>query len=260
MVQTRRQIVTGSSKVNKGTNRRRYITIHETANRSVGANAAAHANLQSRGNVRNASWHWQVDDHEAVQSFEHTARCWHAGDGSGPGNSDSIAIEVCVNADGDTVQAYRNAAELVRQIMAQEGIPLANVVQHNRWSGKNCPMGLRTGAYGMTWATFLSLVAGAPVTPTPKPRPTPTTGDAIMASLPVLNWSKQRTNAPDAMDRRVQALLKAAGHYRGALDGYRGPLSLAALRSFQIATNTGDGKGGADMFVGPKTWRALLGV
>ena len=50
--------------------------IHETANTSKGANADAHARLQYNGTVQ-ASWHWTVDDQEAVQSFTHDYRCWH---------------------------------------------------------------------------------------------------------------------------------------------------------------------------------------
>src|SRR5690625_7655232 len=73
-------------------NKKRYITIHETANTSRGANAQAHANLQSRG--FSSSFHWQVDDKQAIQSYPHSVSCWHAGDGRGGGNTESIAIEI----------------------------------------------------------------------------------------------------------------------------------------------------------------------
>lgn len=157
-----------------GTNKRRFVTIHETANTNRGADAAAHANLQSRGNVRNASWHYSVDDTEAVQSLPHTAKAWHAGDGRGPGNKESIAIEICVNSDGDFRKAVENAAALTRKIMAEEGIPLSRVVQHNHWSGKNCPTNLRNGSKGVTWEDFLAMVRdGETLTPTPAPKPKP---------------------------------------------------------------------------------------
>jgi len=87
----------------------------------VGANAQTHANLQSRG--FSASWHWQVDDKEAIQSFDHTWRLFHAGDGRGKGNMESIGIESCINSDGDYVQAVKNTAKLVAKIMKDEGIP-----------------------------------------------------------------------------------------------------------------------------------------
>ena len=155
-------------KTSKGTNARRYITVHETANTGNGADAAAHARLQANGNSRKASWHWTVDDHEAVRSYEHTAICWHAG--TGEGNAQSIGVEICVNADGNRTKALSNAAELVAAIAREERIPLANVVQHNRWSGKNCPTGVRAGQ-PMGWAPFLAMVNSFanPTTPPPAP-------------------------------------------------------------------------------------------
>jgi len=50
-------------------NLKKYIVVHETDNTNIGADADAHARLQINGNSRQASWHWQVDDQEAVQSF-----------------------------------------------------------------------------------------------------------------------------------------------------------------------------------------------
>lgn len=157
--------------VSKGTNTRRYLTIHETANTGAGADAAAHARLQANGNSRKASWHWTVDDHEAVRSYEHTAICWHAGNSKG--SATSIAIEVCVNSDGNRAKAIANAAELAAIICRDEGIPLDHIVQHNHWSGKDCPTGIRDGV-PMGWASFLALVrtehaALTGTTPTPEP-------------------------------------------------------------------------------------------
>lgn len=155
-------------KTSPGTNARRYITVHETANTGNGADAAAHARLQANGNSRKASWHWTVDDHEAIRSYEHTAICWHAGDGTG--NHQSIGVEVCVNADGNRAKALANAAELVAMIAREEQIPLTNVVQHHHWSGKNCPTGLRAGQ-PMGWSSFMAMVTAehAALTDTPKP-------------------------------------------------------------------------------------------
>ena len=168
---TKKQLVTRTNRIYGGTNGRKFITIHETANERPGTDAQAHANLQSRNNVRNASWHWSVDDHEAIQSFRHTAQCWHAGDGLRDGNLNSIAIEICENSDGDFEQAVRNAAQLTRQIMDRERIPLSHVRQHHHWSGKDCPNDIRRGSKaGITWPEFLDLVNGTDYTPT---EPTP---------------------------------------------------------------------------------------
>ena len=51
-------------------NPKKYITVHQTGNTDKGANAQVHANLQSRLNPRQASWHYQVDDKVVIQSFE----------------------------------------------------------------------------------------------------------------------------------------------------------------------------------------------
>jgi len=95
-----------------------------------------------------------VDDKEAVQSFEHDWRCWAAG--STTGNNQGIQVEVCVNSDGNYQKAMQNATELVAKIMKDEGIPISNVVQHNHFSGKNCPRNMREGK--ISWSQFISMV------------------------------------------------------------------------------------------------------
>lgn len=145
-----------ASKVTSGKgNARKKVCIHETANTSKGANADAHARLQHNGNSRQASWHWQVDDKEAIQSFTHDYRCWHAG--TTKGNNESIGIEICVNSDGNYKKAVQNAAELVAKIMKDEKIPIENVVQHNYYSGKNCPRIMRSGSI-IQWSSFIQVV------------------------------------------------------------------------------------------------------
>ena len=61
-----RQIVKDLSNTYGGGNNNTSITIHETANTNNGADAEAHADLQSNGNSRDASWHYSVDDHSGV--------------------------------------------------------------------------------------------------------------------------------------------------------------------------------------------------
>ena len=145
----------------RDTNPDTYITIHETGNAAKGADAAAHgAYLDSAaGEDDLVSWHYTVDDHAIVQHLPDYETAYHAGDGKdGPGNTTSIGIEICVNAGGDFAQAQANAASLVRLLMEEHGIPLDNVVQHNRWNGKDCPKTIRatTGA----WEAFLALCRG----------------------------------------------------------------------------------------------------
>ncbi|MEK5175072.1 N-acetylmuramoyl-L-alanine amidase [Heyndrickxia sp. FSL W8-0496] len=136
----------------------KWITIHETDNTNKGADAEAHSRLQANGNSRQASWHFTVDDKISYQSLPLNEAGWHAGDGNGPGNKTSIGIEICVNSDGDYKKAVENAAELTRSLMSQLNIPITNVVQHNHWSGKNCPRNLRSGSKGIGWNDFINLV------------------------------------------------------------------------------------------------------
>jgi|SRR5690625_142453 len=161
MVKSSKSLVASRALTYSGRNGKTHITIHETANTDPGAGAETHARLQQNGFT--ASWHWSVDDREAIQSFPHNVRCWHAGDGDAPngGNYNSIGIEICVNSDGDFTKAVKNAAQLVKKIMKQEGIPLSNVVQHNHWSGKHCPTNLRNGSKGITWNQFKNMISGS---------------------------------------------------------------------------------------------------
>ena len=136
-----------------------HITIHETDNTGFKANAESHARLQEGGNPRKASWHLQIDDTYAIQSVPFDEVAWAAGDGdNGPGNRKSIHIEMCVNSDGNYKKTVTNTAEVTKQLMQQFNIPITNVVQHNKWSGKNCPRHLRAGDWGICWADFINLV------------------------------------------------------------------------------------------------------
>lgn len=138
----------------------RFITVHTTANKSVGANAEMHRRFtHAGGGSGEVSFHWAVDDDEAIQLLPHNENGWHAGDGyDGTGNRASIAIEICENADGDFWKAVDNACRLIAALRKAYGIPAANVVQHNRWSGKWCPSPLRNtpGA----WESLLTKVDG----------------------------------------------------------------------------------------------------
>lgn len=136
-------------------NTRKKICIHETDNTNPKANANAHARLQASGNSRQASWHWQVDDKEAIQSFDHSIRCWAAGDDRG--HNESINIEICVNSDGDYKKAVQNTAELVAMIIREEGLTINDVVQHNYYSGKNCPRIMRSGN-SIPWSSFIQMI------------------------------------------------------------------------------------------------------
>ena len=152
-----------------------YITIHTTGNYAATAGAKNHADYLFNGSAgAQASWHYSVDAKEIWQSFEDRQMCWHAGDGSsGPGNSTSIGVEICVNDKAAFKKACENAAWLTAELLKRHKLTIDKVVPHNRWSGKNCPMELRSGAWGVTWADFIGMVKKALEPPAPVPTPTP---------------------------------------------------------------------------------------
>ena len=138
-----------------GVNKCKYITIHETGNKNRGANALNHAKYINSGS--SATWHYTVDDKQIIQHYEDSVQCWHSGDGRGDGNLNSIGIEMCVNSDGNFNKTIANTIELVHYLMNKHNIPITNVVQHNKWSGKNCPSNIRSGK-PITWNTFIDRI------------------------------------------------------------------------------------------------------
>ncbi|MFM1650649.1 N-acetylmuramoyl-L-alanine amidase family protein [Brevibacillus sp. B_LB10_24] len=136
----------------------RFITIHDTDNPSPGANALGHAGYlkSSEAAERFVSWHFTVDDTNIVQHLPLDETGWHAGDEDGPGNSSSIGIEICENADGNRSEAEKRAAQLVARLLEQFGLGIDAVVQHHHWSGKNCPHILRERSGG--WDGFIDTI------------------------------------------------------------------------------------------------------
>jgi len=133
------------------------ITIHNTDNDSKGANAAAHAKYQKGADARKrqVSWHFTVDDKNVFQSLPTNEVGFHAG--TSEGNRSSLGIEICMNADLDVPAAYKRAALLTAVLAFQNKIRVpGQIVQHNHWSGKNCPRILRAKPNG--WEDFLDQV------------------------------------------------------------------------------------------------------
>ncbi|WP_059102974.1 N-acetylmuramoyl-L-alanine amidase [Shouchella shacheensis] len=131
-----------------------HITVHETANTSIGANAAMHAAYVKGQDAQNrqVSWHYTVDDRETIQHLPTNEVGWHAGRA---GNAASIGIELCVNRDGNFAQTRASAVALIQHLMSELGIGVANVVTHQHWTGKNCPANLLND-----WARFKEELSG----------------------------------------------------------------------------------------------------
>lgn len=160
-----------------------FVTIHNTANTGRGAGAEAHARyLRGTGKDQFVSWHYAVDERCAAACIPENEVAWHAGDGAaGPGNRRSLSIEICENADGDLRAATDNAAQLAAQLLARYGLTTAELVQHSRWSGKDCPRRLRRGE-PYTWAEFVQKVETALEAGRQKPLPAPLSAAPVYMS------------------------------------------------------------------------------
>lgn len=130
-----------------------YIVIHNTANDASAENEIKY--MQS--NSAYTSFHFAVDDKEAVQGVDTWRNAWHAGDGSeGPGNRKGIAIEICYSKSGGSrfTKAERNAAELAAKLLIDFGWDIGHIKKHQDFSGKYCPH--RTLDLG--WDRFVKMI------------------------------------------------------------------------------------------------------
>lgn len=147
------------------------IVIHNTANDASAENEIAYMH---RNNME-TSFHFAVDDKEAVQGIELNRNAWHASDGNGKGNREGIAIEICYSKSGGErwLKALDNAAELTAKLLKDYGWGIDRVTKHQDYGNhKHCPHRI-LDEYG--WDNFFNLIKskmGEPVEPTPAPQPT----------------------------------------------------------------------------------------
>ena len=156
-----------------------YIVIHETDNESYGATARANRNYFANHSEAQASTHFVVDDSNIIQCAELNWRCWHVGDNNGYSditNSNSIGIEICVNADGNYEQAKSNAIDLVKYLMSELGLGIDRVKMHNDASGKYCPRRILDNGL---WNDFLARVSGVDYSPTISTQSQSTQSDSL---------------------------------------------------------------------------------
>lgn len=130
------------------------ITVHNTAN---DASAMAEIKYMISNNAE-TSFHYAVDDKEAVQGLPLNRNGWHASDGNGPGNRKTIAIEICYSLSGGERfdKAEENAAELIAMLLEEYGWGIEVVKRHYDYAPnkKYCPH--RTMDKG--WDRFLNMV------------------------------------------------------------------------------------------------------
>ena len=59
------------------------------------------------------------------------------------------------------LKAYENAIELVKILLKYHNFTIDKVVQHNKWSGKDCPQLLRANKFGYNWDWFIKQCKGS---------------------------------------------------------------------------------------------------
>jgi len=130
------------------------ITVHNTANDASAENEIAYMT----NNNYETSYHYAVDDKEAVQGLPLNRNGWHASDGNGTGNRKTIAIEICYSKSGGDkfTKAEQNAAELIAYLLEKYNWSIDVVKRHYDYAPdkKYCPH--RTMDLG--WDRFLNMV------------------------------------------------------------------------------------------------------
>jgi N-acetylmuramoyl-L-alanine amidase CwlA len=130
-----------------------FIVVHNTANDASAQNEIAYM----ISNDNKVSYHYAVDDKEIVQGIPENRNAWHASDGrNGEGNRKGLAIEICYSKSGGDrfIQAEKNAAEFIANILKEKGWGIDKVKKHQDFTNKYCPH--RT--LDMGWDRFLNMI------------------------------------------------------------------------------------------------------
>lgn len=113
------------------------------------------------GNMGGVVVHYYVDELGAWQNLREDEQGWHAGDGTGPGNTQSVAIEIIMDGSSgaDNVKAEDNGARLAAAVLHRWGLGIQDLHSHYFYSlsspKKNCPLYIRPH-----WAAFEAKVKG----------------------------------------------------------------------------------------------------
>lgn len=131
------------------------ICVHNTANDASAANERNNVNRAE--NNAEVSFHIAIDDIESIQLIPFNRNAWHAGDGgSGQGNRNHIAIEICYSKSGGErfVKAEQRAAKVIAKLLKDYGWGIDRVKKHQDFSNKYCPH--RTLDIG--WSRFINMI------------------------------------------------------------------------------------------------------
>lgn len=128
-----------------GMNRIVGVTIHNTdwiTTASDTTPAEQYTRATANGNMGDVIVHYYVDDKCAWQNLPHNVHGWHAADGQGDGNMQTIAIECIMDGSGSerSKKSEDNAARLCAALLKQLGFGIDRLYSHQHWySRKYCP-------------------------------------------------------------------------------------------------------------------------
>ena len=128
-----------------GTGKVAYVTIHNTADiqEAAGTNDAEQYVRATwpNCNMNDSRVHYFIDETDCWQNLREDEVGWHAGDGRGPGNESSLAIEIIMDGSGSAADksAEDRGALLAAILLDKHGLGIDRLTTHKRWSGKDCP-------------------------------------------------------------------------------------------------------------------------
>ena len=210
----------------RNTSNIKYLVYHYTSN--DGDHDEGNANY-FHNNIVKASAHYFVDDDSVTQSVYDDYVAYSVGGKCQSShhplykvctNSNSISIEMCDTTKDGTVSiseaTLENAITLGRLLMQKYNIPLERVIRHYDVNGKLCP-NCNDMLNDKTWNAFKSRLNGG-------------TGTIPHTNTHVHHETAPSThkNGYDDWVARLQRELNAQFHKGLAVDGLRGPKTLAA--------------------------------
>ena len=116
--------------------------------------------------------------------------------------------------------------------------------------GKICPGNAKIEQHPLILAYALAMAGDVQAPPVPTPPPVQPPTAPVGNGGGVKNWLQRGDTGSAVLS--LQRRLKALGYYKGALDGVFGPMTLAAVRAFQMAARIV-----IDGLAGPATMAAL---
>ena len=194
------------------------IVIHNTANDASAENEIAYMHR----NNDYTSFHFAVDDIEAVQGIDINRNSWNASDGTnGKGNREGISIEICYSKSGGAkwLKAVDNAAQLTAYLLDKYGWGVDRITKHADYCSKHCPHRI-LDEYG--WNNFIALCKSYMKSSAPAETPKETAPNVIYAAY---------TNCwlPDVVNYNVVNADGYAGICGRSITGIRAKLTRGSI-------------------------------